>query len=126
MAGNIMNDIRTVGVVGAGQMGAGIAHVCALAGYDVLLNDADESRIDVGLEKISGNLSRQVHKETIRQSDMDSALKRIKKAPKLTDFGACDFAIESIVEHEEAKRKVFADLKPVLKPDAILASNTSS
>ena len=126
MAGSIMNDIRTVGVVGAGQMGAGIAHVCALAGYDVLLNDADGARLDASLEKISGTMARQVQKETIRQSDMDAALKRIKKAPKLSDFGPCDFAIESILEQEEAKRKVFADLKPILKPDAILASNTSS
>ena len=126
MTGNIMNDIRTVGVVGAGQMGAGIAHVCGLAGYDVLLNDADPARLDAGLEKITANMARQVHRETIKQSEMDAALKRIKKAPKLSDFGPCDFAIESIVEQEEAKRKIFADLKPILKPEAILASNTSS
>jgi 3-hydroxybutyryl-CoA dehydrogenase len=121
-----MNDIRTVGVVGAGQMGSGIAHVCALAGYDVLLNDADGARLDQAMDKIAASMARQVHKETIRQGDMDAALKRIKKAAKLSDFGPCDFAIESIVEQEEAKRKIFADLRPVLKPEAILASNTSS
>ncbi|MES1198718.1 MAG: 3-hydroxybutyryl-CoA dehydrogenase [Pseudomonadota bacterium] len=120
-----MNDIRTVGVIGAGQMGGGIAHVCALAGYDVLLNDAELDRVDNALKLINANMARQVHRELIKQADMDAALKRIKKA-KLGDFGACDFAIESIVEQEEPKRKVFADLRPVLKPETILASNTSS
>ncbi|MFZ2030668.1 MAG: 3-hydroxybutyryl-CoA dehydrogenase [Vitreimonas sp.] len=121
-----MNDIRTIGVVGAGQMGNGIAHVCALAGYDVVLNDADEARIDTALETIRGNLTRQVHKTTIKQADMDAALKRIKGAAKLDGFEACDLVIESVVEQADAKKKVFADLRPVLKPAAILASNTSS
>jgi 3-hydroxybutyryl-CoA dehydrogenase len=121
-----MNDIRTVGVVGAGQMGNGIAHVCAIAGYDVLLNDADAARIEAGIEVIRGNMARQVQKSIIKQADMDAALGRIKVTPKLSQFEACDLAIESIVEQDEAKRKVFADLRPVLKPTAILASNTSS
>jgi 3-hydroxybutyryl-CoA dehydrogenase len=121
-----MSDIRTIGVVGAGQMGNGIAHVCALAGYDVLINDADPGRIGAALKTIQANLSRQVHRETIKQSDMDAALKRIGVAPQLTAFEACDMVIESIVEQDEAKRKIFADLRPVLKPSAILASNTSS
>lgn len=126
MAGSMMNDIRTVGVVGAGQMGNGIAHVCAVAGYDVLLNDADAARIDAALEIIKNNLARQVHRDLIKQADADAALKRIKAAPKLAAFEACDLAIESIVEQDEPKRKVFADLRPILKPTAILASNTSS
>jgi 3-hydroxybutyryl-CoA dehydrogenase len=126
MAGSMMNDIRTVGVVGAGQMGNGIAHVCALAGYDVILNDAEAARIDAALETIRSNLARQVHKATIRQSDMDAALKRIKGAPQFDAFEACDLVIESVVEQAEAKKKVFADLRPVLKPATILASNTSS
>ncbi|GAM98390.1 3-hydroxybutyryl-CoA dehydrogenase [alpha proteobacterium U9-1i] len=113
-------------MIGAGQMGSGIAHVCALAGYDVLLNDADGARIDVAMGLIQQNLARQVHKETITQSDADSAFKRIKGAAKLTDLGACDLVIESIVEQEEPKRKIFHDLRAVLKPEAILASNTSS
>jgi len=121
-----MTNIRTVGVVGAGQMGNGIAHVCALAGYDVLLNDADNARIDAGLETIARNLTRQVHREFITQAEADTARKRIKSAPKLSDFGACDMVIESIVELDDAKKKVFADLRAVLKPEAILASNTSS
>ena len=126
MAGSMMNDIRTVGVVGAGQMGNGIAHVCALAGYDVLLNDAEADRIDAALETIRTNLARQVHKTTIKQADMDAALKRIKGSPKFDAFEACDLVIESVVEQADAKKKVFADLRPVLKPAAILASNTSS
>jgi 3-hydroxybutyryl-CoA dehydrogenase len=121
-----MSDIRTVGVVGAGQMGNGIAHVCALAGYDVLLNDAEASRIEAALKTIAANMTRQVHRELITQAEMDAGLKRIKGAPKLSSFEPCDFIIESIVEEDEAKRKIFAELKPVLKPTTILASNTSS
>ena len=121
-----MGTIKTVGVVGAGQMGNGIAHVCALAGYDVLLNDADPSRIDAAIQTVTKNLGRQVHRELVKQADADAALKRIKGAPKQAAFEACDLVIESIVEQDEAKKKVFADLRSVLKPDAILASNTSS
>src|SRR5262250_1164174 len=120
MAGT-MSSIRTVGVIGAGQMGNGIAHVCALAGYDVLLNDAEAARIDAALDTIRKNLTRQVHKTTIKQTDMDAALKRIKGAAKLSAFEACDLVIESVVEQADAKKKVFADLHPVLKRDAILA-----
>ena len=81
MAGSMMNDIRTVGVVGAGQMGNGIAHVCAIAGYDVLLNDADASRIDAALETIRGNMARQVHRNLLKQADAVAAMNRIKSAP---------------------------------------------
>lgn len=121
-----MSKISTVGVIGAGQMGNGIAHVCALGGYDVLLNDADAARIDTAIQTITKNLTRQVQRSIIDQADMDAALKRLKGAPKFADFAACDLVIESILEQDEAKRKVFADLKAVLKPEAILASNTSS
>jgi 3-hydroxybutyryl-CoA dehydrogenase len=121
-----MTQIRTIGVVGAGQMGSGIAHVCALAGYDVLLNDAEAGRIDAGLGVISTNLTRQVHRGLIKQADSDAALKRIKSARSLTEFGPADMVIESIVEQEDAKKQIFAALKGVLKEDAILASNTSS
>jgi 3-hydroxybutyryl-CoA dehydrogenase len=125
MAGE-MSNIRTVGVIGAGQMGNGIAHVCAVAGYDVLLNDADAPRIDAAIQTITKNLTRQVKSGVIKQADMDAALKRIRGAAKFTDLGACDLVIESVVELDEAKRKVFADLRSTLKPEAILASNTSS
>ena len=121
-----MSKISTVGVIGAGQMGNGIAHVCALGGYDVLLSDAEPARIDAAIQTITKNLTRQVQRNTIKQADMDGALKRIKGAPKAGDLAPCDLVIESIVEQDEAKRKVFADLKAVLRADAILASNTSS
>ena len=121
-----MGTIKTVGVVGAGQMGNGIAHVCALAGYDVLLNDADPARIDAAIQIITKNMGRQVLREIVKQADAEAALKRIKGAPKAAAFEACDLVIESIVEQDEAKKKVFADLRSVLKPETILASNTSS
>ncbi|MEQ1817424.1 MAG: 3-hydroxybutyryl-CoA dehydrogenase [Terricaulis sp.] len=121
-----MSKISTVGVVGAGQMGNGIAHVCALGGYDVLINDADPARIDAAIQTITKNLTRQVQRGIIKQADMDAALKRTKGAARMSDLAACDIVIESIVELDEAKRKVFSDLKAVLRPDAILASNTSS
>ncbi|HCK83349.1 MAG TPA: 3-hydroxybutyryl-CoA dehydrogenase [Hyphomonadaceae bacterium] len=121
-----MSSIKTVGVIGAGQMGNGIAHVCALAGYEVLLNDSDPARIDAGLESVAKNMRRQVGRSLIQQADMDAGLKRIKAAPSIAAFEACDLVIESIVEDLDAKRKAFADLHAVLKPTAILASNTSS
>ena len=96
-----MTNIRTVGVIGAGQMGNGIAHVCALAGYDVLLNDADKARIEAALGTISKNLTRQVHREVITQAEADAALKRIKGAAEYR-HGAIDLIIESIVEQDEA------------------------
>ena len=121
-----MTTIKTVGVIGAGQMGNGIAHVCALSGYDVLLADADAARIDAGLSIIQKNMARQVTRNLIDQAAMDAGLKRIKPAPKLAAFEPCDLVIESIVEQDEPKRKVFAELKSTLKPTTILASNTSS
>ncbi|MGE0830706.1 MAG: 3-hydroxybutyryl-CoA dehydrogenase [Hyphomonadaceae bacterium] len=120
------NHIRTVGIIGAGQMGNGIAHVCALAGYDVLLNDADTARVDDALSIIERNMSRQVGRGMIKTKDMEAALPRIKKAGDLGAFAPCDIAIESVVEVEEVKRKIFADLTPILRKDAILATNTSS
>ena len=121
-----MVQIRTIGVVGAGQMGAGIAQVCAVAGYDVLLNDSDSAQIDTGLQRIAASLKRHVQKETMSAADMDAALKRIKAARSLGEFKPADFVIESVVEQEESKKQVFASLRGVLKPEAILASNTSS
>jgi len=121
-----MSTIKTVGVVGAGQMGNGIAHVCALAGYDVLLNDADPARIDAALGLIAKNMTRQVSRGIIDQAAMDAGLKRITGAPKLATFEACDLVIESVVEQSEPKRQIFNDLRASLKPTTILASNTSS
>jgi 3-hydroxybutyryl-CoA dehydrogenase len=121
-----VNQIRTVGIVGAGQMGNGIAHVCALAGYDVLLNDIEEDRIDQGLATIERNMTRQVHRGMIKQDDMAGAISRIRKAKNFAAFADCDLAIESATEKEDVKHKIFAELHPVLKPEALLSSNTSS
>jgi 3-hydroxybutyryl-CoA dehydrogenase len=118
--------IKTVGVIGAGQMGAGIAHVSALKGYDVLMHDVSPDRIDKGLEVISRNLSRQVNKGAIDQTAMDAALGRISKAVELQEVGQADIAIEAATENEEVKKAIFKALSPHCRPETILASNTSS
>ncbi len=119
-------NIRKVGVIGAGQMGNGIAHVCALAGCEVLLNDISKERIEAGLATIDGNLSRQVHSGRITAADRDAALDRISAAVTYDAFETADFVIESASELEAVKRKIFADLCPHLRDDAIIATNTSS
>jgi 3-hydroxybutyryl-CoA dehydrogenase len=118
--------IKKVGVVGAGQMGNGIAHVCALAGYDVMLNDLSTERIKAGLASINGNLARQVSKGTISEEARQQALAHIKPAETLADLGTCDLVIESATEKEDVKRKILIDLCKSLKPETILATNTSS
>jgi 3-hydroxybutyryl-CoA dehydrogenase len=124
---DVMNlNIRNVGVIGAGQMGNGIAHVCALAGFDVLLNDVAPDRIKSGMATINGNLARQAAKKTITEDDRKAALARIRPADSLEALGECDLVIETATEKEEVKRKIFSDLCPNLKPEAILGTNTSS
>src|SRR5437762_2235549 len=118
--------IGRIGVIGAGQMGNGIAHVAALAGMDVLLNDISADRINAGLATINGNLTRQVSRKLISEEDRKAALARIAPADTLDKLGNCDLIIESASEKEEVKRKIFTDLCPSLKADAILGSNTSS
>ncbi len=118
--------IKTVGVIGAGQMGSGIAHVMALAGYEVLLNDIDQSALDAALETIKGNLDRQVSREKISAADRDGALTRISSTLTLSDLGPTDLVIESATEREPVKQAIFEDLVPHLKPETILTSNTSS
>jgi 3-hydroxybutyryl-CoA dehydrogenase len=119
-------SIKKIGVVGAGQMGSGIAHVAALAGYDVLLNDVSADRIKAGLATINGNLARQISKKAITEDQRKTALARIKPAEGLRDLADCDLVIESATEKEEVKRKIFVELSPLLKPGATLATNTSS
>ena len=121
-----MVQIKSVGIIGAGQMGAGIAHVCALAGYDVLLHDVSEEKIIAGRSLIEKNLSRQVVKGAIAQDALDAAMARIKPAPELQTIGQTDLAIEAATENEEVKKTIFKALTPHLGPDTILASNTSS
>lgn len=119
-------EIKKLGVVGAGQMGSGIAHVAGLAGYEVLIHDVSEDRINSGLATINGNLSRQVQKGAVAEDAKKSALDRIGAAPKLDDLASCDLVIEAASENESIKRKIFADLSKIVKPEGILASNTSS
>ncbi|MDP1617773.1 3-hydroxybutyryl-CoA dehydrogenase [Phenylobacterium sp.] len=121
-----MVEIRSVGVIGAGQMGSGIAHVCALGGYDVLLHDVSAERIDAGLAHIQQAMARQVSRGLIDQAAMDSGLARIKAAPELQTVGASDLAIEAATENEEVKKTIFRALSPHLGADTLLASNTSS
>jgi 3-hydroxybutyryl-CoA dehydrogenase len=118
--------IRKVGIIGAGQMGNGIAHVCALADYHVLLNDIAPDRIKEGLATINGNMARQVTRNIIKEEDRKAALGRIGAAETLEALGECDIVIEAATEKEDVKRRIFTDLCPNLKADAILATNTSS
>ena len=118
--------IQSVGVIGAGQMGNGIAHVCALAGYSVLLNDVSLDRIKGGMATINGNMARQLAKKSISEDDRKNALARIKSAEKYDALSGCDLVIETATEKEEVKRKIFSELCAFLKADAILATNTSS
>jgi 3-hydroxybutyryl-CoA dehydrogenase len=121
-----MTDIRTVGVIGAGQMGGGIAHVCALAGYDVLLNDVSPDRITQCLAQIDRNMARQVSRGLVTEAEMTSALGRIQRSEGLEAIGASDLAIEAATENEETKKLIFKALAPHLGPNTLLASNTSS
>jgi 3-hydroxybutyryl-CoA dehydrogenase len=119
-------NIRKVGVIGAGQMGNGIAHVCALAGCEVLLNDVSKERVEAGLATINGNMTRQVASGRISVADRDAALDRISAALDYDLFEDVDLVIESASENEAVKRKIFADVCPHLREDAIVATNTSS
>ncbi len=119
-------DIQSIGVIGAGAMGSGIAHVCALSGLDVKLIDAERERSEKGLETITKNMERQVRRGLINQDDMDAGLKRIQIIDDFSDFGDTDCVIEAAVENEKVKKEIFAELVPHLKPEAILCSNTSS
>jgi 3-hydroxybutyryl-CoA dehydrogenase len=121
-----MKSLKKIGVIGAGQMGNGIAHVCALAGYDVKLNDISEDRIKTGLANINGNMQRQVSKALISESDRQTALARILPAVGFKDLTDCDLVIESASEKEDVKKKIFGELSQMMPPDALLASNTSS
>ncbi|SFM91491.1 3-hydroxybutyryl-CoA dehydrogenase [Thioclava dalianensis] len=118
--------IEKVGIVGAGQMGNGIAHVFALAGFEVLLNDIDGKALDKALATIGKNLDRQVSREKISQADRDAAMARISTTTDLTDLGPTDLVIEAATERETVKQQIFDALLPHLKPETILTSNTSS
>ncbi|HVI29852.1 3-hydroxybutyryl-CoA dehydrogenase [Hansschlegelia sp.] len=119
-------EIRKIGVIGAGQMGSGIAHVCSLAGLDITLNDISPERAQAGLSLIDSNMQRQAGKGAISDEDRKAALKRIALASDFKALGDCDIVIEAATEDEQIKRKIYSDLCPSLKPDAMVATNTSS
>ncbi|MCE8510743.1 3-hydroxybutyryl-CoA dehydrogenase [Ruegeria pomeroyi] len=119
-------DIQKVGVIGAGQMGNGIAHVMALAGYDVLLTDISQQALDAALSTVRGNLARQAGRGKISEADMEAAMARISTTLTLGDLGQTDLVIEAATEREAVKQAIFEDLQPHLLPHTILTSNTSS
>jgi 3-hydroxybutyryl-CoA dehydrogenase len=121
-----MAEIKTVGVIGAGQMGSGIAHVCALAGYEVLLNDVAPAKIADALKLIDHNMTRQVSRGIVGEIDKREAFARIRPAESLTDIAHTDLAIEAATENEALKKEIFKALAPHLGENTLLASNTSS
>jgi 3-hydroxybutyryl-CoA dehydrogenase len=121
-----LDRLRRIGVIGSGQMGGGIAHVCALAGYDVVVTDINDDALQRGREAIDRNLSRQVSRGKIREEEKDAALGRIHMGLDYALFGDCDMVIEAATEKEETKREIFKKLTPALRPDALIATNTSS
>ena len=121
-----LDRLRRIGVIGAGQMGGGIAHVCALTGFEVTLTDISEEALQRGREAIDRNLSRQVARGKVREEDRAAALQRIHTGLDYALFGDCDMVIEAATEREEIKREIFKKLTPALRPDALIATNTSS
>jgi 3-hydroxybutyryl-CoA dehydrogenase len=118
--------MKTIGVIGAGQMGSGIAHVCALAGLNVHLGDVDPAALERAVQTIDRNLVRQVSRGKISEGDKQAAMARIATGTDYSQFGDCDIVIEAATEKEVVKREIFKLLVPKLKPDAIIATNTSS
>ena len=118
--------IKTIGIIGAGQMGSGIAHVCALSGFDVRLSDVDAGALDRARDNIDRNVARQVARGKVTEADKAAAMKRISVGTDQAAFRDCDIVIEAATEKEAVKREIFKQLVPHLKPDALVASNTSS
>src|SRR5688572_17316130 len=118
--------IKNIGVIGAGQMGSGIAHVCALKGYDIKLADVDQAHLDKGLDAIGRNMDRQIGRGMIRPEDKEAALKRITTATDFKQFGNCDLVVEAATENESVKREIFKRLCPELPANTLIATNTSS
>jgi len=119
-------EIQKVGVIGAGQMGNGIAQVCALAGLDVLINDVSQDRLHAGLATVDGAMARDVAKGLLSDADRKAAMARIATTTSFEDLVDCDLVMEAASENEEVKRKIFTRLSPYLKPGALIATNTSS
>ncbi|MDO8688828.1 MAG: 3-hydroxybutyryl-CoA dehydrogenase [Dehalococcoidia bacterium] len=119
-------DIKTIGVVGCGQMGSGIAEVSARAGYNVLAREVNEEFLNKGLKAIQGSLDRGVQKGKVTQEERDAILGRVKGTTRLEDLGICDFIIEAIIENMPDKKATFSALDKACPPHTILASNTSA
>ncbi|MBP1852165.1 3-hydroxybutyryl-CoA dehydrogenase [Rhizobium halophytocola] len=118
--------ITNVGIIGAGQMGCGIAQVAAAAGYTVTIYDLSKDRIEAGLATINGNLARQVSNGKMHEDERMAALSRMSGTADVNDLASMDLVIEAATEDESVKRKIFAQLCPALKPEALIATNTSS
>ena len=119
-------SIKKIGVIGAGQMGSGIAHVAAVAGIDIVLNDIGQEQLDKAIANIDKNLERQVQRERISAADKQDALARLSGSTDHAALGDCDIVIEAATENETIKREIYKTILPSLRPDAIIASNTSS
>jgi 3-hydroxybutyryl-CoA dehydrogenase len=119
-------EIKRIGVIGAGQMGSGIAHVCALKGFDIRLMDVDQPHINSGVENIGRNMDRQIGRGMIRPEDKDAALRRIQTGTDFKQFSDCDLVVEAATENESLKRDIFKRLCEGLPPNVLLATNTSS
>ncbi len=122
----MVSEIKKIGIIGAGQMGNGIAHVCGLSNYDVVLNDISQENLDKALATIQGNLARQVASGKVSEEQKNNALEKIKANVALDSLADVDLVIEAATENEDIKRKIFASVTPIIRPDAIIASNTSS
>jgi 3-hydroxybutyryl-CoA dehydrogenase len=118
--------IQTIGIVGAGQMGNGIAHVCAVNGYDVLITDVSNAQVQKALKTIEGNMDRQISRGKLDVGEKAGALARIKPVGTMAELAGVDLAVEAVVEDEDVKRGILIDLSPLLQENAIIATNTSS
>jgi 3-hydroxybutyryl-CoA dehydrogenase len=121
-----VDRLHRIGVIGAGQMGCGIAHVCALAGLDVVMTDVSGEAVERGHQAVERNLERQVARGRIREEDKNAAMARIKTGLDFGAFADCDMVIEAATEKEDVKRQIFKQLTPKLRPGALIATNTSS
>jgi 3-hydroxybutyryl-CoA dehydrogenase len=119
-------EIKKIGVIGAGQMGSGIAHVCALAGYNVHMLDMTDDALAAGIDKIKKGMARQITRGELSDENSKAALDRVTTGTDYAGFGDCDFVVEAASEDEDIKKAILKNLCPVLKPEALIASNTSS
>ena len=121
-----MSKIKKIGIIGAGQMGSGIAHVFALAGYDIALNDLDPDAVNAAIGQIEKNMGRQLAKDKITKDDLEAGVKKLHATPSFNDLADCDLVIEAATENAEIKKNIFGALSKILQKDGIIATNTSS